>query len=320
MKKIAAITLSVIVIVSSSAAYLYHARSSDYKKGAVIQAKERKKAEALDKTQALAKRKAAWKRLKNNIEFEIRSMKGDVGIVVKDLDMNWEIVCNKDLPIPSASIVKIPIMLSYFYAASEGKIRLEDKVTLKRSQKTGGSGVLKAALTGSEYSIRDLLYLMISHSDNTAANILIDKMGADRLNWYFRKMGLKHTNLSRLMMDFSARKEGVENYTTARDMEYLLEQLYRGKFLNRSFSSQALNILASQYIKDRIPKKLPAGTVVAHKTGLERGLCHDVGIVYTEKGNFLITALTKHGYKSARPMKGLIARISLLTYNYYDSL
>ncbi len=320
MKKIAIIALAVIILISGLGAYLYYARRSDYKKGAVIQARERKKAEALDKRQALAKRKSAWKDLKKNIELEIGALKGDVGIVVKDLDMNWEIVCNKDKPIPSASIVKIPIMLSYFYAASEGKIKLDDKITLKKSQKTGGSGLLKGALTGSEYSIKDLLYLMISRSDNTAANILIDTLGINRLNEYFRKIGLKHTNLSRRMMDFNARKEGVENYTTARDMAYLLEQLYRSKFLNKSVSRQALSLLASQNINDRIPKKLPAGTVVAHKTGLEKGLCHDVGIVYTKKGNFLISALTKHGYKSARPMKGLISRISLLTYNYYDSL
>ena len=320
MKKIALIAFSVVIFISALGAYLYHARSSDYKRGAVIQAKERKKFEALDKKQALAKRKAGWKNLKKSIEVEMRALKGDVGIVVKDLDMNWEIVCNKDLPIPSASIVKIPIMLSYFYAEKEGRVKLDDKITLTKAQKTDGSGLLKGALAGSKYSIRDLILLMISHSDNTAANILIGTLGIDRLNGYFRKMGLKHTNLSRKMMDFKARKKGVENYTTPRDMAYIMEQLYYGKFLNKNVSRQALNILASQYIKDRIPKMLPAGTVIAHKTGLENGLCHDVGIVYTEKGNFLIVALTRHSYKSARPMKGLISRISLLTYNYYESL
>ncbi|MFA6079271.1 MAG: serine hydrolase [Candidatus Omnitrophota bacterium] len=320
MKKIAVISLSVIIVISALGSCMHYARRCDYAKGAVIQARERRRCEALDKKQALAKRKAAWKVLKSGIEREIRSLNGNVGLVVKDLDMNWEIVCNKDLPIPSASIVKIPIMLSYFYAEKEGRVRLSGKIKLKRSDKTDGSGLLKNAAAGSEYSIRDLLYMMISYSDNTAANMLIDTLGVDKLNAYFRRMGLKHTNLSRKMMDFKARKKGVENYTTARDMAYIMEQLYRGKFLNKNVSRQALNILASQYIKDRIPKMLPSETIVAHKTGLENGLCHDVGIVYTDKGNFLITALTKHPYKSARPMKGLIARISLLTYNYYKSL
>ena len=75
--------------------------------------------------------------------------------------------------------------------------------------------------------------------------------------------------------------------------------------------------MARQKVNDRIPKKLPAGVTVAHKTGLENGLCHDAGIVYTDKGDFLICVLTKHKNKSAREAKALIADISFAAYNYY---
>ena len=84
----------------------------------------------------------------------------------------------------------------------------------------------------------------------------------------------------------------------------------------KNISKNCLELLSEQKINDRIPKKLPSDITVAHKTGLENGVCHDVGIVYTSKGNFLICVLTKHEYPTSRPTKRLISRLSLLTYNY----
>ncbi len=273
----------------------------------------------LDK-RVLENRKIAWKKLIKEIRKLTKNFNGTAGIVIKDLDMNWEMYLNKDLPVPSASVVKIPIMLSYFYAANDGKVDLNSRIAFKKSERTPGSGKLQHSSDGQEFGIESLIDLMITESDNTAANMLINYMGIDVLNDYFTKMGLKHTNLSRKMMDFKERREGVENYTTAADMAYLLEQMYRGKCLGYTTSGRCINILANQKVNDRIPKQLPEGTVVAHKTGLENGLCHDAGIVYTAKGNYLICVLLKHNNKSAQETKRLISSISLLVYNYYNNL
>jgi beta-lactamase class A len=299
--------------------YIGYATYSDYRNGWLRQAIDRKRAEEHEKQLTMAKRRAAWAHLKQSLRSQLSSYKVEVGMVIKDLDMNWQIDCNKDAPLPSASLVKIPIMLAYEYAAKDGRISLSDKVELKNYNKAEGSGVLKTFQAGSVFSVEALIYLMITQSDNTAANMLIDLLGADTLNRYFAKMGLKRTNLSRRMMDFKARKNGVENYTTASDMAYLLEKVYRGKLISVPVSKKCLRLLASQKINDRIPKKLPQNTVVAHKTGLENGICHDVGIVYTNKGNFLVCVLTRHQYKHARYTKRLIQDISLATYNYYGS-
>ena len=273
---------------------------------------------SINNAQILQARAASWLRLKGYIRKALEGYKGEAAIVIKDLDLGWQIEENKDAPIPSASLVKIPIMMAYFAAAEEGKIGLGDVIELKQSDKAEGSGQLKNACNGSSCKIEDLLYHMITESDNTAANMLINRMGLDELNRYFLKFGLKHTNLARKMMDFKSRKYGVENYTTVGDMAYLLEKLYRGEFLNKKVSKECLELLAEQKVNDRIPKKLPPDITVAHKTGLENGVCHDVGIVYTPKGDFLICVLTKHEYPTARPTKRLISRLSLLTYNYYN--
>jgi len=269
----------------------------------------------------LNNKKEGWLRLRHNLENKIGHFKGTVGLVVEDLNTGWVISFNEDALIPSASLVKVPIMLAYFYAAQEDKVNLKDNIKLKSFERVSGSKMLGRSPVGSQFVVEELFDPMITVSDNAAANVLIDLLGFDTLNAYFKKMGLKNTNISRAMLDFRGRREGQENYTTAADMAYILEKLYRGQFLNQEVSEKCLVLLNQQKINDRIPKDLPKDEVsVAHKTGLERHICHDAGIVYTQKGNFLICVLVKHGNRFALPAKKLISDIALSTYNYYKNL
>lgn len=313
MRKILFIAIAATFIAAS--VYFFHIVLNAVR-GQVVQPAQVKTV-PVKKAEDIAKRKAAWAGLKKNVEHELKGLNGAAGVVIKDLDKNWEINTNKDLRIASASMVKIPIMLSYYYAAHEGKLGLQDTIEIRNSEKAPGSGTLKFEMPGKAFTIEDLIRRMVTESDNTAANMLINRLGFDELNRYFKKLGLKHTNLSRKMMDFKERRVGVENYTTAGEMAYLLEQLYRGRFINADTSRKCIEILAQQKVNDRIPKKLPGEVIVAHKTGLENFLCHDAGIAYTDKGNFLICVLTKHRNKTAQEAKSVIADISLLTYSYY---
>ena len=199
-------------------------------------------------------------------------------------------------------------MLACFYAAQDGKINLKDMT------------YIKSPANGSAFTVEELFRPMITKSDNNAANALIDLLGFDASNIYFKEMGLKNTNIARKMLDFEKRKEGEENYTTAQDMAYLLEELYRKNILNKDVSEKCLTLLTQQEINDRIPRKLPKGTLVAHKTGLEKYVCHDAGIVYTNKGDFLICILTKHDAKFSKSAKKFISDLTLLTYNYYQNV
>lgn len=270
---------------------------------------------------ALEYKKELWTGLKKHLAREIKGFKGNVSIVIKDFSTDWEIDFNKEELLPSASLIKIPIMLSCFYAENDGKICLTDKAILRHCDKVAGSKALAGKPAGSVFTIEELLKPMITLSDNASANVLIDFLGFDTLNAYFRKMGLRNTNLARKMMDFKERSEGEENYTTAEDMAYILDKLYRGNFLNKDVSGHCLALLGQQKINDRIPRKLPRNeTFIAHKTGLERHVCHDVGIVFTQKGDFMICVLVKHDEKLARNAKRLIANVALATYRYYQNL
>ena len=161
---------------------------------------------------------------------------------------------------------------------------------------------------------------MIAKSDNTATNMLIDILGFDYLNKCFKDFGLEHTNINRKMMDMKSRSRGIENYTTASDMALIINKIYDGVLINREISKKCLDLLKMQSVKDRIPKLLPKDLNVAHKTGLERRVCHDAGIVFTKKGDFLICALIKHNYKSSRRAKRLISKLALLVYNYFEKI
>lgn len=263
----------------------------------------------------LRERQLKWQVLEKRIHMRLKRFPGTAGVVVKDLKTNWEISVNKDTLFPSASVVKIPVMLACFNAASNGRISIDDTLALKNSDKVLGSGMLKAMPEGAVLSIARLIELMICNSDNTAANMLINLLGFDYLNDYFKQFGLKNTNLSRKMMDFKKRKDGRENYTTASDMAYTLEKIYRGEVLNSNVSNQCLLFLKKQKLRDRLPAKLPPDVVVMHKTGLEYKVCHDVGIIPTPKGDFLVSVLTK-GARYSKVAKYLIADIALYVYNH----
>jgi beta-lactamase class A len=275
-----------------------------------------------DKKQQLLyeKRKASWQDLKQKLTTERCQFKGEVGIVVKDLQTFQGLYYGKDDPFPSASLVKIPIMAVCFLAAEEGKIKLDRKVALKSSDKFSGSGILKDTRIGTTFTVEELIGLMIYDSDNTATNMLTNMVGIDYLNNAFNSFGLKNTKLSRKVADFSLRDRGIENYTTAEDMTLILEKMYRRVLVSENVSDKCLKLLKLQRINDRIPKYLPVDVTVAHKTGLESSVCHDAGIVFTCKGNFLIVVLTKHANSDSAPSKEFIAKVAMYVYKYFEQL
>ena len=264
------------------------------------------------------KRKAAWGSFSRQLISEIKKFKGESAIVIKDLESGWGLTYRKDKLFPSASLTKVPIMAASFSAAEQGKISLAQEIALKSSDKLTGSGVLKNMPAGTIFNLEQLIGLMMYDSDNTAANIITNLLGIDYLNKSFKEFGLKNTELSRRIADYKLRNQGIENYTTAEDMAVLLEMIYRGELVSRNVSDKCIGILKLTRTKNRLPKYLPADIMIAHKTGLERSVCHDAGIVFTPKGNFLICVLTRYKNTNLNAAKEFIARMALLTYDFYE--
>lgn len=253
--------------------------------------------------------------LKEKILQLIGQRKDDVGIVVKDLNNDkWILKLNEEKVFQSASTIKIPIMVEVLRQVEMGKYSLDQKIKIDNKDKVDFSII--SELSVGEYSILDLITLMIIISDNTATNLLIDLAGYDSINNLLEGLSLKNTHLNRKMMDFQAIKEGRKNTTTPTDMAIILEKIYRSEILNKEHSKLALDIMKRQLHRDSIPRYLREDTLVAHKTGELDGLNHDIGIVYSERANYIIGVFIENG-KDNLTNKRLIGNISKLVYEYF---
>ncbi|OGR52203.1 MAG: hypothetical protein A3I11_03650 [Elusimicrobia bacterium RIFCSPLOWO2_02_FULL_39_32] len=256
-----------------------------------------------------------WEELKRKIRYQIDHFPGVVGIYIKDLNRGWTIEVQAEKLFPSASLVKIPIMATLFQAEDQGLISLEDTLALKKKFKTSGSGSLKFKRIGTRYTLRALINKMITLSDNTATNMLTDLLGLSYYNSSFSQLGLKNTNFSRKIMDLNKRDQGIENYTTPKDMGLILEMIYNKKLKN---SEEMLEILKDQKINDRLPVSIPSYWPVGHKTGLMRECCHDVGIVFAPSSTYIVCVLTQD-IRRIRRAKSFISEIGHLTALYYGN-
>ncbi|MBU2473186.1 MAG: class A beta-lactamase-related serine hydrolase [Candidatus Omnitrophica bacterium] len=255
--------------------------------------------------------------LGGKISDEAVKEKISYSLIVKDLTFPMvQLSYRQDKAVVAASLMKLPILGAAFKAAEEGKVSLDQIVTIEVKDITGGSGVLKTMPMPHKLTLESLLETMISASDNTATNKLIDLLGFDYLNKVFGELNLTETVLRRKMMDFSKRRQGVDNYTSAADISVILESIYDKKFINCQFSDLALKFLKKQKVNDRIPRYLPKDLTIAHKTGLERGVVHDAGIVFLPGGDYIITVLVDKAKGYVKPKK-FIAQISRLAYNLY---
>ncbi|MDD4183113.1 MAG: class A beta-lactamase-related serine hydrolase [Candidatus Omnitrophica bacterium] len=253
--------------------------------------------------------------LENKIKIISKKFSGDYSYIIKNIEKPFcEISRNEDKMFPAASVIKLPIAAVAFKAAKEGKVSLSQKFKISSKDIASGSGIIKTMPAPVVLTLEEIIEIMIANSDNTATNKIIDILGYQYLNKGFRELGLKRTVLKRKMMDFSGRKRGVENYTSASDIVFLLEEIYNGDLVDKGSSRLMLSFLSKQKINDRIPRYLPKNIKVAHKTGLERGVVHDAGIIFSSKGDCVVCVFTKR-VKDYSKAKKFIARLSLATYD-----
>ncbi len=255
-----------------------------------------------------------WIELNQKINYQIKHFPGIAGIYIRDLRTGWTIEHNADMLFPSASLVKLPIMAVLYQAQVAGRLSMDESLPLLRKLKASGSGHLRFRRTGTRVPVRELIFKMITESDNTATNMLTDRLDMDYINRHFLALGLSRTNFDRMIMDLRRRDQGIENYTTAKDMGSLLEMIYSKKLTG---SEEMLEILKAQKINDRIARGVPSEWLIGHKTGLMNNACHDVGIVFSPSNDYVICVLTTNLRGGFRRPKNFISEISYLTASYY---
>lgn len=259
---------------------------------------------------------AKWDEMVKSFEKTVRDYQGSVGVYFKDINSGnvWEYKADKLFP--SASLIKLPMMAAIFEKIKKGDISFDTQIRLTGRERRGGSGTLKWARDGTKLSVMELLYKMITESDNTAANMLSDYVGMNYLQREFSRMGLVYTKIYPEGFSLTSGRVTRENYTTAREMADLIERIYNKELVNEQSSELMMEFLKNSKSRTRLRGGLPIGWELAHKTGLLRRSCHDVGIVFSPQGDYIIAVLTGNvpNYSSA---KKFIAKIAKHTVDYY---
>lgn len=238
--------------------------------------------------------------------------------VIENLKTGEKIAYNENIVVPSASLIKIPIMMEILNQVKEGKLSLKQRITVEDDVKVPFS-ILNLLETGNSYTLKDIITLMIIQSDNTAANILMDTAGMDNVNSCIKNLKIKNTVLQRKMMDSQARKEGRENKTTALDMARFFEIIYKGEKDNDPYSILMKDILTSQLDNSVMRLNIPDDTVIAHKTGDLDGISHDAGIVYLPNVDYIFCGLTWDAVTN-NFARETIGKVSKIVYDYFTSL
>lgn len=258
-------------------------------------------------------------RFEERVRAIARDVDGVLGVRITDLKTGEGFSVNGDVVFTQASAIKLPLLVELFRQVEERRHDLDESITVEANDITPGSGVLQQLTPGRvRMTLRDVATLMITVSDNTATNMIIDRAGMEAVNRTMETLGLAGTKLQRKMMDTEAWLADRENLSTPNEQAKLLEMIYKGDVLSASLREELVRILSIPK-SSRIRPLLPPGTRVAHKTGSVPGVVVDVGIVYLEERPFIVAAMA-NWLLDAQEAERAIGQISLAAYQYFDRL
>jgi len=218
---------------------------------------------------------------------------GLLAFAVQDLQTGRKRLYRADHRCQTASVIKFPMLIHVALAVQEGLLDWSEKLTLTEAEKVGGSGVLTQLTAGTEWNLRDLCVLMTIVSDNTATNMIIERVGVEPINARTRALGLPLTTLYRKSYspDTDASREYGLGMTTPAEILDLLVLLAEGKIGSPALSQEILNIMEAQNYRDSIPRYLPEDWKYAGKTGAINAVRNDVAIVTAPDGRRFALAL-----------------------------
>lgn len=258
----------------------------------------------------------------------INAHEGDVSVAVKHLTKGDTFTYKADEPMPTASLIKLPIMVEAYRQASEKRVSLTDTVTFREEDKTPGSGILSTQFSpGATFSLRDAIRLMIAYSDNSGTNLVLGKIGLPATNEQMEKLGLPNTKVHAFVFRpaSSIAPERSKQFglgsTTANEMVRLVEMIQAKKVVTPEACDAMLDHL--RHCEDkRLSKLLPTGIKVAHKTGSVAKVRTDAGVIEAKSGPIAICVLTNNNkdqrWSDENAGEVLTSKIAREVYDYFE--
>jgi beta-lactamase class A len=268
--------------------------------------------------------------LDQQIRAKINGFPGKVTLYAKNLETGATYNLNGEEPVRTASTIKLPIMIEVFDEVAAGKVKWTDPMTDAVEEKVSGSGIMQDLTDGDVLPLHDTVMLMITLSDNTATNLIINKIGGNAVNARMESLGLKQTRLMRKILgdgnklkptpsgitDEGAKPENKKwgiGRSSPQEMVVLLEKLYRGELVSKQASADMIEILKKQRDHGGIARDIK-DAVVANKSGALDALRSDVGIVYTEHGPIAmaitVDGMTEPNWTEDNPGELMISAVS----------
>jgi beta-lactamase class A len=281
-------------------------------------------------------------RLRMQMERVIRRADGQVGVAIKHLESGQTLSINGEALFPMASAFKVPVLVELLYQVKEGRYKLDDEIVVQKSDQHVGSGMISSlVMPGIKLSVLNMAHFMMMISDNSAADILLEKVGAENINARLKTLGITGISVNRscqkLIGDFQALQSGArtrearkaaiikfgenpEDEATPVAMNTLFEKIFKKEILDPDLCTLAIQILLKcETGEKRIKGELPPGTTVAHKTGTLAGTVDDCGIIYLPdgQGHVALTVLTKDFTADTADVEEIIAKIARLVYDCF---
>lgn len=248
-----------------------------------------------------------------------RGLDGVMGVAIIDLTDGHKYLLHANDVYPQASSIKICVLAELYRQAQQGKLKLTDMYTVNAADLVQDSDIMGGLTPGvTQITLRDLATMMVAVSDNSATNVLIDRVGMDNVNAFLSSQGLRDTRLRRKMMDLKAAGEGRENISTPSEMAKLLQALYQGKILNKEMTDDFFKVLATH--KDSwIPRNLPDDLKIADKPGALEGVRNDSGVIFVDKRPYILCVMTTY-LRRERDGEEAISNISLAAWRMFDRM
>lgn len=265
-----------------------------------------------------------WKKLETRVEEIAARLDGVMGVAILDLSDGRILLRNADRVFPTASSIKIAILLELYRqdqearAGAKGKAKLDDLYIFDPKDLVEDSQIMAGLTAGvTRVTIRDLAQFVVAVSDNAATNVLIDRLGMQNVNATLRNLGLTKTMLRRKMIDIAAARRGDENVATPQEMARLLELIYKGKALNNELTDELIKQLKTLKKDSYLSYELPADVELADKPGSLDAVRNDSGIVFTPNRPFAISVMTAYD-RDEKAAERAISEVALEAYHYFE--